>query len=54
MPLKFAVFFSKNVGGYRFLVKYVVFFEVLVCASHKEPIAVTDFDRLYFKNYFEF
>ena len=50
MSLKFAVFFSKNVGGYRFLVKYVVFFEVLVCASHKELIVGSNFDWLYLKN----
>ena len=29
-------------------------FTVLVCASHKEPLVVTNFDRLYLKNYFEF
>ena len=28
-------------------------FTVIVCASHKEPVAVTDFDRLYLKNSFE-
>ena len=29
-------------------------FALLVCASYKEPVAVTDFDRLYLKNCFEF
>ena len=29
-------------------------FALLVCASHKEHVVVTDFDRLYLKNYLEF
>ena len=30
------------------------FFSVLVCASHKEPVVASDFDRSNLKNYFEF
>ena len=36
-----------------FLVKWSIF-AVLVCASHKDPIAASDFDRLYLKKIFEF
>ena len=31
-----------------------LFYAVLVCASHKDPIVASNFDRLYLKNYFEF
>ena len=30
------------------------FSAILVCAFHKEPIELSDFDPLYLKNYFEF
>ena len=32
----------------------VFFFAFLVCAFDKKPFEVTDHDRLYLKNYFEF
>ena len=37
----------------RFFIKYFIF-AFLVCAFHMEFIEATDFDCLYFKNYFEF
>ena len=43
----------KTEGGDRFLMK-LSFFAFLVCAFHKEPIELSDFDLLYLKNYFEF
>ena len=43
----------KNEGGDRFLVKWS-FFAFLVCAFHKEPIDVTNFDRSYLEKFFEF
>ena len=32
----------------------VFFFAVLVCASHKKPVVVLDFDLLCLEDYFEF
>ena len=43
----------KAVEGNIFLIK-LSFFAFLVCAFHKEPAELSDFDLLYLKNYFEF
>ena len=32
---------------------FYILFSFLVCASHKKPKKLTDFDCLYIKNYFE-